>query len=137
MQIVALREAHVKSLFTLLGVADMYDTYPEPAMRIAHTDEINAVIKPTLAAQSSAHWIGELGKLGIPCAPIQTLDEVAAEPQFDHQTDFYRHSKPASTERFGASGQRQPCQRTRSAESTTSLAEPGTRQRQCAQRTGL
>jgi crotonobetainyl-CoA:carnitine CoA-transferase CaiB-like acyl-CoA transferase len=87
-QIVALREAHVKSLFTLLGVADMYDTYPEPAMRIAHTDEINTVIKPTLAAQSSAHWIGELGKLGIPCAPIQTLDEVAAEPQFDHRLIF-------------------------------------------------
>lgn len=87
-QIVALREAHVKALFTLLGVADMYDTYPEPAIRIAHTDEINAVIKPALAAQSSAHWISELGKLGIPCAPIQTLDEVAAEPQFDHRLIF-------------------------------------------------
>ena len=52
-QIVALREAHVKALFTLLGVADMYDTYPEPAIRIAHTDEINAVIKPALATQAA------------------------------------------------------------------------------------
>ena len=93
-QIVALREAHVKALFTLLGVADMYDTYPEPAMRIAHTDEINAVIKPALAAQSSAHWISELGKLGIPCAPIQTLDEVAAEPQFDHRLIFTEIPNP-------------------------------------------
>ncbi|MED5582140.1 MAG: CoA transferase [Pseudomonadota bacterium] len=93
-QIVALREAHVKALFTLLGVADMYDTYPEPAIRIAHTDEINAVIKPALAAQSSAHWISELGKLGIPCAPIQTLDEVAAEPQFDHRLIFTEIPNP-------------------------------------------
>ena len=93
-QIVALREAHIKALFTLLGVADMYDTYPEPAMRIAHTDEINAVIKPALAAQSSAHWISELGKLGIPCAPIQTLDEVAAEPQFDHRLIFTEIPNP-------------------------------------------
>ena len=93
-QIVALREAHVKALFTLLGVADMYDTYPEPAMRITHTDEINAVIKPALAAQSSAHWISELGKLGIPCAPIQTLDEVAAEPQFDHRLIFTEIPNP-------------------------------------------
>lgn len=93
-QIVALREAHVKALFTLLGVADMYDTYSEPAIRIAHTDEINAVIKPALAAQSSAHWISELGKLGIPCAPIQTLDEVAAEPQFDHRLIFTEIPNP-------------------------------------------
>ena len=93
-QIVALREAHVKALFTLLGVADMYDTCPEPAIRIAHTDEINAVIKPALAAQSSAHWISELGKLGIPCAPIQTLDEVAAEPQFDHRLIFTEIPNP-------------------------------------------
>lgn len=93
-QIVALREAHVKALFTMLGVADMYDTYPEPAIRIAHTDEINAVIKPALAAQSSAHWISELGKLGIPCAPIQTLDEVAAEPQFDHRLIFTEIPNP-------------------------------------------
>lgn len=93
-QIVALREAHVKALFTLLGVADMYETYPEPAIRIAHTDEINAVIKPALAAQSSAHWISELGKLGIPCAPIQTLDEVAAEPQFDHRLIFTEIPNP-------------------------------------------
>lgn len=93
-QIVALREAHVKALFTLLGVADMYDTHSEPAIRIAHTDEINAVIKPALAAQSSAHWISELGKLGIPCAPIQTLDEVAAEPQFDHRLIFTEIPNP-------------------------------------------
>ncbi len=93
-QIVALREAHVKALFTLLGVEDMYETYPEPAIRIAHTDEINAVIKPALAAQSSAHWISELGKLGIPCAPIQTLDEVAAEPQFDHRLIFTEIPNP-------------------------------------------
>ena len=93
-QIVALRETHVKALFTLLGVADMYDTNPEPAIRIAHTDEINAVIKPALAAQSSAHWISELGKLGIPCAPIQTLDEVAAEPQFDHRLIFTEIPNP-------------------------------------------
>ena len=63
-------------------------------MRITHTDEINAVIKPALVAQSSAHWISELGKLGIPCAPIQTLDEVAAEPQFDHRLIFTEIPNP-------------------------------------------
>ena len=95
-QIVALREAHVKALFTLLGVADMYDTYSRAGHKgIAHTDEINAVIKPALLAlQSSAHWISELGKLAIPCAPIQTLDEVAAEPQFDHRLIFTEIPNP-------------------------------------------
>ena len=95
-QIVALREAHVQALFTLLGVADMYDTYPEPAKRIEHTEDINAIIKPTIAAKTSEHWINELGKLGIPCAPIQTLDEVAAEPQFDHRLIFTEIPNPQS-----------------------------------------
>ena len=87
-QIVALREPHVKDLFSLLGVADLYERFPEPAIRIEHTDAINAAIKPLLAAKPSQHWLDELGQLGIPCAPIQTLDQVAAEPQFDHRLIF-------------------------------------------------
>ena len=84
MQIAAIRKTHAKELFKLLGVGELYDQFPKPGLRIKHTDEINAMIKPLIAAQPSQHWLDELGKVGIPCAPIQTLDQVAAEPQFDH-----------------------------------------------------
>ena len=87
-QIVALREAHAKELFKLLGVGELYEQFPEPTLRINHTDQINPIIKPLIAARPSQYWLDELGKLGIPCAPIQTLDEVAAEPQFDHRLIF-------------------------------------------------
>ena len=95
-QVVALRETHVKALFALLQAPELYASYPEPAMRIANTDAINAIIKPALAAQTSAYWISELGKLGIPCAPIQTLDEVAAEPQLEHRLIFTEIPHPQS-----------------------------------------
>ena len=93
-QIVGLREAHVKDLFKLLGAAELYEKFPEPAARIAHTDDINAVIKPILAAKPSQHWLDALAQLGIPCAPIQTLDQVAAEPQLDHRLIFTEIPNP-------------------------------------------
>ena len=93
-QIVALREAHAKELFKLLGVGELYEQFPEPTLRINHTDQINPIIKPLIAARPSQYWLDELGKLGIPCAPIQTLDEVAAEPQFDHRLIFTESPDP-------------------------------------------
>lgn len=84
-QIAAIRDTQAKELFKLLGVGELYDQFPKPGLRIKHTDEINAMIKPLIAAQPSQHWLDELGKAGIPCAPIQTLEQVAAEPQFDHR----------------------------------------------------
>jgi len=39
--------------------------------------EIQAII----AAESSAHWVAQLEAAGVPCAPIQDLTAVVAEPQ--------------------------------------------------------
>ncbi|TAM84517.1 MAG: CoA transferase [Candidimonas sp.] len=38
-------------------------------------------IAQRLACQPTAHWVGELGKVGIPCGPVNDLQAVFEDPQ--------------------------------------------------------
>ena len=44
-------------------------------------DAINQLVEEGLMTQPRAHWIPLLNKAGVPCAPIQEIDEVLAHPQ--------------------------------------------------------
>jgi crotonobetainyl-CoA:carnitine CoA-transferase CaiB-like acyl-CoA transferase len=45
---------------------------------------INAAIAEVTATQSSAHWIALFEAVGIPCGPINSIDQVFADPQVQH-----------------------------------------------------
>jgi crotonobetainyl-CoA:carnitine CoA-transferase CaiB-like acyl-CoA transferase len=51
------------------------------AGRIAHRAEIIDEIERIIATRTAAHWIAALEAAGVPCAPIQDLDQVMTEPQ--------------------------------------------------------
>jgi crotonobetainyl-CoA:carnitine CoA-transferase CaiB-like acyl-CoA transferase len=51
------------------------------AGRIAHRAEIIDEIERIIATRTAAHWIAALEAVGVPCAPIQDLDQVMTEPQ--------------------------------------------------------
>jgi crotonobetainyl-CoA:carnitine CoA-transferase CaiB-like acyl-CoA transferase len=46
--------------------------------------EINRAIAAVTATQPSLHWIELLDEAGIPCGPINTIDQVFADPQVEH-----------------------------------------------------
>ena len=51
---------------------------------VADADEpekLLAKIQAIIARESSAHWVAHLEAAGVPCAPIQDLTAVMAEPQ--------------------------------------------------------
>ena len=52
--------------------------------RSANRRDINAAISAITATQPSAHWIGLFEGAGIPCGPINTIDQVFADPQVQH-----------------------------------------------------
>ena len=52
--------------------------------RSAARKEINAAIAAVTRGQSSAHWIELFEGAGIPCGPINTIDQVFADPQVKH-----------------------------------------------------
>jgi crotonobetainyl-CoA:carnitine CoA-transferase CaiB-like acyl-CoA transferase len=47
------------------------------AALIAHLNDV-------LRSKPSQFWVAELNKAGVPCGPINTIDQVVADPQVKH-----------------------------------------------------
>ena len=58
--------------------------YATPAERSRNRDALIAALALILRQQSSAHWIETLNAAGVPCGPINTIDQVFADPQVRH-----------------------------------------------------
>ena len=58
--------------------------YAKPADRSRNRDRLNAEIAEITRKLPSAHWIDALNKAGVPCGPINTIDQVFADPQIRH-----------------------------------------------------
>jgi crotonobetainyl-CoA:carnitine CoA-transferase CaiB-like acyl-CoA transferase len=58
--------------------------YAEPAARSKNRDALNAELAAILRRRSSADWIELLNRAGVPCGPINTIDQVFADPQVRH-----------------------------------------------------
>jgi crotonobetainyl-CoA:carnitine CoA-transferase CaiB-like acyl-CoA transferase len=49
--------------------------------RVRHRDELIPVIEAVLARRTSADWLSALDEVGVPCAPVRTIDEVFASAE--------------------------------------------------------
>lgn len=50
-------------------------------VRVAHRDELVAIVTDLMAAKASEYWLRALEEAEIPCGPINTLAQVFADPQ--------------------------------------------------------
>jgi len=69
-----------------LGTPELID-HPEhatPALRSQHRKALNERISTVTKTNTSAHWIAALNKAGVPCGPINSIDQTFAEPQVQH-----------------------------------------------------
>ncbi|MBX9645679.1 MAG: CoA transferase, partial [Xanthobacteraceae bacterium] len=48
--------------------------------RVVHGKEIMAIFAGLFLKQSVAHWLGELEKAGVPSGPINSFEQVFADP---------------------------------------------------------
>ena len=55
------------------------------ALRMANRDACTAVLAQALAKKTTAGWIKLLETVGVPCGPINRLDQVYADPQVQHR----------------------------------------------------
>jgi crotonobetainyl-CoA:carnitine CoA-transferase CaiB-like acyl-CoA transferase len=62
--------------------------YSNNAVRVANREKLEGMIGEIFRSNSSEYWIGKLRARGIPCAPVRTIDEVAADPQAAHREMF-------------------------------------------------
>ncbi|WP_326536597.1 CaiB/BaiF CoA transferase family protein [Pseudorhodoferax sp.] len=51
------------------------------AVRLSHRREIDGLIGHVIAQQPRAWWQDRLSRAGLPCAPVQTVDELVRHPQ--------------------------------------------------------
>src|SRR5687768_12897738 len=53
--------------------------------RLENRDACTAAIAPAIKAKTTAEWIALLEPAGVPCGPINRLDDVYADPQVQHR----------------------------------------------------
>jgi crotonobetainyl-CoA:carnitine CoA-transferase CaiB-like acyl-CoA transferase len=55
--------------------------YATNAARVSHRDALIARLSVVLQTRPLAHWLRELQAQGVPCAPVNAIDQVFADPQ--------------------------------------------------------
>jgi crotonobetainyl-CoA:carnitine CoA-transferase CaiB-like acyl-CoA transferase len=58
--------------------------FDSSAARSKNRDEVNAEIQKRMDNKTSAEWIAAFNEIGVPCGPINSIDEVFADPQVKH-----------------------------------------------------
>jgi crotonobetainyl-CoA:carnitine CoA-transferase CaiB-like acyl-CoA transferase len=76
-------DSQFRAFCTVLGITH-YGTDPKFATnhaRIVNRLELIAVLEQIMAGGERDDWIAKLEAVGVPCGPIQTIDQVFAHPQ--------------------------------------------------------
>lgn len=64
-----------------LGEVGADPRFSTNAQRVAHRADLAAHVAKALATRSTQSWIEALEEAGVPCGPINTIDQVFADPQ--------------------------------------------------------
>jgi len=69
-----------------IGQPGWIDTpdFATPATRRGQRDVLNGLIGAITETNTSAHWVEHFNRAGIPCGPINNIDQVFADPQVRH-----------------------------------------------------
>jgi crotonobetainyl-CoA:carnitine CoA-transferase CaiB-like acyl-CoA transferase len=71
----------------IIGQLELMDDerYQTGALRTEHYHELEPILSEVMKTKTTAEWIEELSEVGIPCGPINTIDQVASHPQVLHR----------------------------------------------------
>jgi CoA:oxalate CoA-transferase len=66
-----------------IGRPDLLDNpdYKTNALRRAHVDQLEADMERTLRQRTTKEWLDVLNGAGVPCGPVNSVAEVANDPQ--------------------------------------------------------
>jgi formyl-CoA transferase len=95
-----------QSFCEVLGHPEWADQerFRDNASRHSRRDILIPMIEGVTAHEPRAHWVSVLQKAGVPCAQIQTYDQVFNDPQLQARGFFWkaRHSKLGDIEQIGS-----------------------------------
>ncbi|UCC64265.1 MAG: CoA transferase [Anaerolineae bacterium] len=82
-----------------LGVQDTLMTDPRFASnpdRLAHREELIRLLAEIIATQDADHWLDLFGEAGIPCGPINFVDEILNDPHIHARGVIVELDHPAA-----------------------------------------
>ncbi|MDI3469220.1 MAG: hypothetical protein OJF62_001283 [Pseudolabrys sp.] len=80
------------------------DDYKSGKLRSQNRDKLNADIDKATGTKTSAQWVDIFNKAGVPCGPINSIDQVFADPQVKH-LGMAKESHRSDGSRLGLVGQ--------------------------------
>jgi glutaryl-CoA transferase len=83
----AASESIWKRLCPALGRADLADDprFAKNTDRVKNRQELIAILSELFTKRTTADWVAALNQADVPCAPVQTIDQVFAAPQVRHR----------------------------------------------------
>jgi crotonobetainyl-CoA:carnitine CoA-transferase CaiB-like acyl-CoA transferase len=78
--------------------------YKTGKLRLQNRDKLNAEIDKATETKSSAEWVEIFNKVGVPCGPIYSIDQVFDDPQVKH-LGIAQESARSDGSRLGLVGQ--------------------------------
>ena len=60
------------------------EEFKDAKNRLKNRDYLNSLIEELTVTKSSNEWVEKLGKVGVPCGPINSIDKVFEDPQVKH-----------------------------------------------------
>ena len=69
-----------------IGVPELaeHPDYASEELRSKNRGALNEAIGAIIATRPAAHWIALLNEAGVPCGPVNRIDQVFADPQVEH-----------------------------------------------------
>ena len=61
-----------------------HEHFGDPRVRAGYRDELNEAIEAITVTRPSAEWITVMNESGVPCGPINNIEETFADPQVKH-----------------------------------------------------
>lgn len=82
-QIFCLNEPHWRTLARLMGREELIEApnFKDQATRLANVDEVDRIVIGWTRGQRRDDLVATLIEHGVPCAPVRTIEEVAADPE--------------------------------------------------------
>lgn len=94
----AASEGNWQRLCKAIGKSELADDprFANNGQRVAHRQELIAILTDVFLQRDTASWIRLLSEAGIPCAPVQTIDQVFRDPQVLHRDMLLEIEHPAA-----------------------------------------
>ena len=87
---IALADGRKEKWPLLCSALDLIDLIDDPRsndgwIRSQNWDILEPILAEAIRKKTTQEWLTELDALGIPCGPVNTIDEVAQDPQVQHR----------------------------------------------------